>query len=558
MLQHLTASKVILSLGIAILLMQSNLPQEFLNQAFAQAQGSYQDQLDNSIHNKLKENDQPSHKSQFLSNLDISSPDKIPNQNLYLRTLNSFTKELTPSVYEGMSLVTDLSASEIAAVIEFDNLSPLQTTASSVSQTQSSYRNLLALYQQEKSFFVELAKIRHQAAVYEIFTDNNSQNSGFDLLTDLNKIEEQLFQESTPNTIAYSDPNRSDFWNNYNSQPFVSTFSPVNFTSFSSSKSSDPNTEAPSDSSSQEQSPNQGLDPTPAYQFPAIQYGAVCQVDPSLKQELDIFQSESENQPDNQDSTQDQTSTGQNGNQASETSQTQNSLPSLPQQIAAYQSKPFQVNFSNQGQSCAPDQVFCFTRELKFNTAGLLYPEGSDCVSCIINRLNQNLQLLLDKGVLPQKITGNFGEPALCKKASYGDIGLNLNIFSKPILPSLPNPDLIRDIDPNFSENLLYQQNAVSNNGFSITNDTQTQNSLDLLSQNNAKQFISKFDSSLTAEFANNSYIAQVIESQDQHFDSISEQINTLNLYFEAFNTSLDQMNLNYIELINLPECSAL
>lgn len=548
MLRHLTVSKALLILGITIFSTQNLLPSLSLPRVFAQSQVSLQNQLDDAIHERLKANDEPSHKSQFLSNLDITSPEKIPNQNIYLRTLNSFTQEISPSIYEGMSLVTGLSVQELQSVIELDDIRSLQRNSDSIQTTQSRYRDLLELYEQEKDFFRSLAKIRQEAAIYEIFTDNNSQNSGFDLLTDLNQIEEKLFQQGTPNTISYSNRDRSNFWNQYNSSPFISTFAPVNFTSFSTSTPVQDPISNPTQTPTQPTTPDSEDEPT--FQFPSLQYGSICQVDPEFKEEIDIFRSQNETD-------------SQNNSQESQIdSNNTNPIPSSPlpiqTQIANYSSTPFQINFNGSSQSCPADQVFCFTQELKFNQVDLIYPEGSDCVSCIINRLNQNLQNLLDKGVLPQKITGNFGEPALCKQAAYGKIGLNLNIFSKPIIPQQPDSSSIQGLNPSGYESLANQQKSLSNSGFSITEDSNTQRDLNLLSQTNTQEFITQFDQNLDTDFSKNSEVAQKIQAQQQHFDSLSEQINTLNFYFESFNTSLDQMNQNFVELVNLPECSTL
>jgi hypothetical protein len=544
---------------LLVLNFQLNLSEFVVQKTKAQFQSSYQEQLDEAIHSRLKEQNLPSHKSQLLSNLDIRKPETIPSQNVYLRILNSYTKEITPSIYEGMSLVTDLSPQEIESIIEYSNLSSLQSSTQDISQLQSSYQNLLQLYNQEKTFFTNISKIKQKALVYEIFTDNNSQNSGFDLIIDLNLIEEKLFSQSSPSSIQY--PERSNYWKTYSSSPFTSRLSPVNFASFSTS------TPQPSSSNPTEVNPNTNpnqtpsdetisLDPTPVYQFPKLQYGAVCQLDAKLEQEIDIFNDSLPSSPPSNTPTSNPTSDNQDQSQPSQPSVTAENTPATTP--ASYQSNPFQINFTDPAQSCPADQIFCFTREIKYNQIDLDYPESENCVSCIINRLNQSLQMLLDNGVLPQKITGNFGEPALCKKASIGKVGLNLNIFSKPILSEVPSPDYIQNLDPYQAQSLSQTQNATSNSNFSITKDSQVNRNLDLISQSNTQQFISQFDKNLSTSFSANSQVSQVISSQNIHFSKISNQINTLNLYLESFNTSLDQLNLNFTELINLPECSEL
>lgn len=559
MLQPRTVSKILIITFLLILNLQINLPKFVVQKATAQFQNSYQEQLDEAIHDLLKENNQPSHQSQFLSNLDVTKPENLTTQNLYLRVLNSYTKELTPSVYEGMSLVTDLSAPEIKAIIEYNNFSSLQTGNLEISQIQASYQNLLQLYNQEKSFFTNIAKIKQQALVYEIFTDNNSQNSGFDLLKDLNKIEEQLFNQSSQSSIQYQ--NRSDYWKSFSSSAFTSSLSPVNFSSFSTNQPSTISSPDPVNQSSSEiQSTNQSetevqLSSVPAYQFPKIQYGAICQIDPDLAEEVGIFtenNSNSNTETSSNSQPSDSSVTNNSSDTISSSSTSSNITPS------SYQVSPFQINFTNPSQTCPADQIFCFTRELKYNQIDLQYPESENCVACIINRLNQSLQNLLDNGVLPQKITGNFGEPALCKKASVGKVGLNLNIFSKPILSEVPAPDYIQNLDPYQTQNISQSQNSTSNNGFSIQDDSQTNRDLNLISQTNTQQFISQFDSSFRSSFSSNSQVDQVITSQNTHFKEISNQITTLNLYLESFNTSLTQLNQNFTELINLPECSEL
>ncbi len=550
-------------LSLLFFFQQSPLPDFLLQQTKAQFQSSYQESLDEAIHNLLQEQDQPSHKSQFLSNLDISSPEKLPTQNLYLRILNSFTKELKPSIYEGVSIVSNLTPAEVESILEYNNLAPIQNQ-SNLSQVQDTFNNIQELYLQEKDFFTQLAKVRQQAVIYEIFSDNNSQNSGFDLMTDLSQIEQKLFSQSSNSSINYQTPGRSNFWSNFNSQPYISNFSPVNLTTFSNFSSnqnnSTPTTNSPTPTSNQPSSPGNPtqvtLEPIPEYQFPTIQYGAVCQFDSNLQQELEIYQTNNSTEALEQDSINSQTPTSNFSINSETDSQSSNQTPS--QQIANYQSSDFSLPFTGISQSCPPDQIFCFTRELRYNQVDLKYPAQEDCVSCLINRLNQDLQNLLDNGVLPQKITGNFGEPALCKKASVGKIGLNLNIFSKPILPEVPTPDYITDLDPYQTQDNSINQNSVSNSGFSIKNDTQTNRDLNLLAQSNAQQFIDQFDQNLNRSYSSNSQVNQSIQNQEIHFQELTSQMNTLNLYLESFNTSLDQLDQNFTELINLPECSEL
>lgn len=568
MLQRLTVSKLLSLLVLITIFFQSNLLEGFSNIAKAQFSTSYQQQLQDEIHNQLKQNNLPSHQGQYLSNLRLNQPSNLPNSNIYLRTLNSFTEEIQPSIYEGMSLVTNYSTQELESIFEYNNLQPFLATESDLYQIQSlqnKYQELLNLYQQEKDFFTNLAQLKQKTAIYEIFVDGNTQNSGFDLIADLNQIEQKLFLSNQPRSIQYN--NRNNFWNQFNSEPILTNLQPVSafvYSEFTSSLDQDQSSNSNTTSQDNTDTPNQpnrdpiNLDPTPEYQFPTLQYGAVCEIDPKLKQELDIYADQQATNSANQSDQNTTTDANPSPTQAegSNSSSNNSSNPVVP----ATQSSPFNPSNFQLNQSCPADQIFCFTQEIKYNQVDLIYPQGStDCIGCTINRLNQSLQTLLDNGVLPQKITGNFGEPAICKQGSVGKIALNLNLIPKPLLPELPNTSLIENTNSQKLESTQQLQNSISlNPDFSISEETRVDTDQNILQQSSSYQYIQTFDQQLQSEFSQNAKVIRAVTDQQILFDKLSNQASTLNIYFQAFQESLEQMNVNFIELANLPECSTL
>lgn len=563
MLQHHIVSKLKLTAYISLSFFLGYLLVFSALSTQAQSSLSYNDQLQLELEKLQNEYGTSFTLNQSLQDLDISKKDKLSESNIYLMILNTYSSQTVQDTYLGMSLATGYSKEEIKDMIEKGQLYPI--SEGDINQKTNIYNGLISLYEEERPFFQTLAELKIDSLVSEIFTDGNSSNSGYDLITDLNSIENKLFKATTPTSI-YSSPtnsDRSNFWRNFTGSPSISNFSTyLNTPADTNTSVTNPNQN--NNSSSSNQDPDISLNLEAEYQFPTLEYGAVCPADPDLYDEISIFNDAQNNSNTDQSSS----SSSDNSQSNNNSSSTQNTDSSTNQENSSSQpislDSNFDKSFFESSSSCSADQVFCFIQETVTNKVTLKYPPASqsaaeDCVACVINRLNQSLQTLLDNGVLPKKITGNFGEPPICKEAAFGKIGLNINIFSKPVLSEIPNSSAIQQTNTFQFEQAQNSQSNLSNNpNFSLSQEYRPKTTTDILTQQNSLQTISSFEANLSNEFDQNSIVTRSLQDQKTLFDTLDNQISTLNLYFEGFNSSLESLNLNFQTLANLPECSTL
>lgn len=559
MLQHLTASRATIIIAV-IFLSQTLFGTIFTSKA--QNNLSLQDQVYSNLNTILDEQDKSSFQNLSLASLDLSSPEELANQDIYLRIHNSLNNENKDDIYEAVALTTGYSTSVVEGVIEAGVLfaPDFQLEDPDVISQTDIFNQIREVYKQEKEFFTTISKLKQYSFIHEIFTDGDPTNSGFDLISDLNLIEEKLFFQKTIPTFQQNRQNQNNPWPSLlsGSGLTIPTSSISTGSSSISTSNSTQTSETPtSQSSSSQTSPSQDseLQPIPDFQFETIQFGEVCHIDEKIKQEVEIFQEDNSTSQENSSSEDNSLEV----NQPESPSVNTNGQTNIPQ-TSSFQ---FDQSFLDSSNSCPKDQVFCFTQEIKYNQIDLFYPENistnQDCVACVVERIGVSLQTLLDQGVLPRKITGNFGEPPLCKKASIGEVGLNLHLIPKPILPDRPNSDLIKDLDSELISNQTQQDNSTSNNpDFSISQDTRIDPTQSLTSQQQQNQVVTSFDNSLQLTSSNQSKIKTQVQNQQVLIDQLNNQISTLNTYFQSLNSTLKEMDSSLQVLINKKECSQL
>lgn len=93
-------------------------------------------------------------------------------------------------------------------------------------------------------------------------------------------------------------------------------------------------------------------------------------------------------------------------------------------------------------------EIFCMSLDKKVRTYTSFSPEKS-CIQCTVAAMNENMKKLLSKNITPNKLTGNTYESTKCKSAIQLSDRLNINIIMVPtpiITPSKYGPFVVGDI----------------------------------------------------------------------------------------------------------------
>ena len=554
MLQHHTVNKSLLA---SVLFFFLNLCVGLPLMVSAQTNFSYDQQLQIELNKIISSQNLNLNINHDLENFEISNKDKLKNNNIYFKIFNTYHNKSKQESYMGLSLATGFTINELEDMIEKNYIYPVLTD--NLNESQQRFNDVLTLYKQELSFFQTIANLKIDAIISEIFVDANVSNSGLDLIHDLNLIEKKLFLNSNSSTIHNTPTERNNLWSNFNSKPSISNFS----TFLGATNSLQGNTSGSGFLDPQNPIANPiDLNLNPNFQFPKIQYGLVCPTDPKLYQELEIFNNANPNQTPNSNSSNNNPNTQINPTQS--TSNTSNTQSPSTTTGTTLLSNSFDSSFFESSSKCPQDQLFCLLQETKTNQLSIKYPTNTtpnspDCVACVINRINKSLQTLLDNGVLPKKITGNFAEPPLCKQASFGAFALNINIFSKPVPLPAPSSNDIQNTSLFNLERTQNSQNSLSANpNFSLSQEYRPKLDSNIIQQQNSLQKINDFEDILQNEFAQKAIVDRALQDQKNLFDTLDNQMSTLNIYFESFNSSLKTLESNFQILANLPECSTL
>ncbi len=106
--------------------------------------------------------------------------------------------------------------------------------------------------------------------------------------------------------------------------------------------------------------------------------------------------------------------------------------------------------------------VFCIFVEMINKPATSAYQNADNCIACHSEKINDILKEVINHTLVPAKVPGNLGEPAVCKKAlstAFGSINMNIYAISNPIKTPV-NDDII--FGPNIEDDWYNYCNAVA------------------------------------------------------------------------------------------------
>ena len=211
------------------------------------------------------------------------------------------------------------------------------------------------------------------------------------------------------------------------------------------------------------------------------------------------------------------------------------------------------------------NERFCVTVNLVTGTWGTTegsvasddFLESDNCVSCHVRYIQEHMDNLMSKSLVPNKLSNNFGEDASCKLAAL-DVLLDFNITAvpKPIVLD-PGEDLISDAaeqskdlreelqvqgilpipgrgESDLGESLADQERTRQENlrglaGFIVTLDEATDQAID------AAEVIA----AMRGDIYNSAGVSGSVVQNAQFYEQVSSQLTQMYLYFEGMDKAL-------------------
>ncbi len=459
---------------------------------------------------------------------------KDNDTNLYLILFNEFAEKSRTNGIALLAGMTGYSDSNIRDLVDNYDTKFLSQKKDSTPESVSIRANeIIRTYQQEKGLFATLAALEGQTLAFELFANGKSRDSGFDLVEDLDEIEIILLGRNVESQFSGS-------LNLETSGAEVlagSSFSLSNNSNNTGNDDDDDDDDAPppepdatADSDSTMPKPNQ----------------ISCPIDSSLTEDLKSFTEEQEARLSEPTTPEEQQK--KDAEQKLINKITQGGIPN---------SNPL-VN--NVNKCDIPEDFtgvkFCIKVEKVYATARSYFARDLNCVACRIQNLANITKELVAGSLIPKKVSGNFGEPNLCKKSLFNSFSLQINFVPKPARPDLEVVDSITDISTVEIARQIQARTlqldstdsftAADSTGQGLIGTTQIQGSPNEILQ-------SEIDI-LNIESASSA----AINSTSEFVSEIIDRLTTMNQYFSNYKTYLAEIQSNLTELKSKPQCSAL
>lgn len=315
------------------------------------------------------------------------------------------------------------------------------------------YNQMIGTYNSRKSSADLQASISAKIVPNEIFADGDVDNSGFDLIHDLNNIEIILFQKndlvSFGGSLADSGggggapvPDASG----QATDPLTGVPIPIDLTGTTGQPNqpppAKPKVENPFKATIEDKSAiftGGGINPNQCFPMTNLdqaldKFAEAASTNPGLKSSFV--------KPATQ-STKSGTGSGAAGGGGVTGSDLNipvpivdsvpaSTIPVVPAPAGDYTTPPI----------C--DEILCVSIDFVEAPATPAYTSTDNCIQCHVQYINESMQKTIAHSLIPAKATGNLGESGLCKNAAgtaLGAIGMNINLSLVPIITP-PKDDL--------------------------------------------------------------------------------------------------------------------
>lgn len=311
------------------------------------------------------------------------------------------------------------------------------------------YNQMVANYNDRKNSADLQAAIKAKVEPNEIFADGDLDNSGFDLINDLNNIEIILFQKNDLVTFGGSyDPGSNDEDTGSASQPSTGTGNgqpgdlPIdvngnasgNGSGNNNSGTNNPPVKSPFDTNDEDKSKGLlgGINPNQ------------CFTDSKVDDALEKFSKDAANNKKlqhNDDASNSSTTNSGSGTGANSGSAGSNVNVPIPIDSTSTAAAPQLAAAPAADYStptlCPDGEIFCLTIDFIKTTATPSFSSTDNCIACHVQYINDGLKKTISHSLIPAKATGNLGENGLCKNAAgtaLGSVGMNVSINIVPII----------------------------------------------------------------------------------------------------------------------------
>lgn len=328
-----------------------------------------------------------------------------------------------------------------------------------VEEAVNIYNQMIATYNEKKDSLQLEATIKAKVEPNEMFADNDLDNSGFDLINDLNNIEIILFKKNDLVTFGAPYEGEEGTGESTGTSTASSTGTPATPGEIPVDISGPP----PGGTGGEEESAATGGGPGEKPQNPFAQTdedksgvfaGGInpnqCFANQDLDKALENFVDEAAKndklkstfKPKPDQPAEDGQGTG------STTSGTGGADIDVDVPIVEDNSANQEVPEAPPGDYSSPslcDDIICISLEFIEKPATASFSSSDNCIQCHVQFINEALKKTISHSLIPAKATGNLGESGLCKNASgdaLGAIGMNISINVVPVVTP-PKDDLM-------------------------------------------------------------------------------------------------------------------
>ena len=533
----------------------------------------------------------------------FGSDEKSYGQNLYLAMYQKVAVEPEQTALNKVAQMKGLSAEEASAVLN-GSIGPLIQAHPKISQEDALHwvDQMQKIYQNSIDTASLGAEAEAEVMPTEIFANNDTSDSGFDLVADLNDIEKIMFMEVGPIDVNYKYSG---------GQPSKDTPKPQDIAPGPEPSLANPQAESGSGggaeqissalteaggikatntvASPKKSTPKTKIGPKPfgTLYTPEADKNApevksatadqvagdnACPSDPALNSAIDDYdQSHESTEPtlSSGNTTNSSASTGsKNGGNSGNSNGTNgnagnSSNPNSPDSNNPSNSEsediftvkdidplPAKIEMAPAGQRqttdlCPDGALFCVkisTHSAKYGT----YTPSDPCIACHIEKMNEAMKKLNSRNLMPKKMTGNLMEVAKCKKGFSISNLLNINLIT--VAMPIKTPEGKEDsFGKNIMDEIKYFINSYTL--FKVGEDF-----------NKAAEIVDTWKSSATTQEDAYLQIEQMIQaaknqaevnlevneakvdsySQGSFFQQLTRQLEQMNVFFESFKTLIE------------------
>jgi len=421
-------------------------------------------------------------------------------------------------------------------------------------------------YQDEKDIFAIQSDINAAVTPNEIFENEDTSDSEFDLITDLDNIQNILFKRIDPIDIGGSSDTSSS--GGVGSPPGAGTNGGK--TGPTTAQNGPPasntgSTSSPLTSDNNGNGDGSGLTPKPdASANPNICFG-----DNQLDQALSDFDKKKTTDSNFKETPTKNPESDKNGDGNKTNGDSNGNNKPAPFTYSPPDTTPTVAAPAGDWLSDVPcTDVFCIQVNFVKKPVSS-YVDADNCIACHVEKIDEKLKETIGHSLIPGKATGNLIEPGICKQATadlLSSVNMRFYAVAKPILTPT-NDDLIYGTSasdewkkfvnvnkpfPFYEQNIPDPKDPKQDTFVPTVIDDATKAALQYsTADTNQATINAQVQAQVTSVQTNITrdaavYDASVKTDTDASFyQSIKHELEQMNFYFDSFNSILTSINVN-------------